>query len=144
MIATALRNPLVLSARLSRLTNNVASGSGFRAFSSKINAVYTLADESAIQNFRKIHSEGKSILYFTANWCPPCKTIKPIYEKLSNEHTDIAFGKVDIDDNAEAAMEFKVSSVPTFILFNGEEKFDTFAGADKNRLETQAAALSEL
>lgn len=110
MIATALRNPqaLALSARLSRLSNNVASGSVYRSFSSKINAVYTLADESAVENFRKIHGEGKSILYFTASWCPPCKVIKPIYEKLSNEHTDIAFGKVDIDDNAEAAMEFKV------------------------------------
>jgi len=99
---------------------------------------------TGVEDFREVHSEGKSILYFTAVWCPPCKMIKPVYEKLSKEYTEIAFGKVDIDDNAEAAMEYKVSQVPTFILFNGKEQVEVFSGADKDRLEQQIAALDEL
>ena len=44
--------------------------------------------------------------------CPPCKQIKPIYEEMSTEHTSVAFGKVDVDDNSEAAQEFEITSVP--------------------------------
>ena len=51
----------------------------------------------------------KSILYFTATWCPPCKAIKPVYEKLAKEYPEVAFGKIDIDDNQETAAEFEVS-----------------------------------
>ena len=73
--------------------------------------------------------------YFTASWCPPCKIISPIYEELSKSHTDIAFGKVDVDQNSDSAGEFDISSVPTFILFKGDEIVERFSGADPNKLE---------
>jgi len=47
--------------------------------------------------------------------------ISPIYEKLSQSHPDVGFGKIDVDDNSDAAMDFNVSVVvlfpKTFIVF---------------------------
>jgi len=102
-------------------------------------SVFNLSDEPAVEKFRKIND--KTVLYFTAKWCPPCKMIAPVYEKLSKEYKDIAFGKIDVDDNNSAAMEFKISSVPTFVLFNGEQQFSTFTGADQSLLEKQLVSL---
>ena len=67
--------------------------------------------------------------------CPPCKAIKPIYEQMSEMHTDVAFGKVDVDDNPESAAKHQISGVPTFIIFKGEEVYNRFTGADPNMLE---------
>ncbi|KAH6612303.1 thioredoxin-like protein [Chaetomium sp. MPI-SDFR-AT-0129] len=58
------------------------------------------------------------ILDFTAVWCPPCKTIKPIFEKLAKEHAGgaLAFASVDVDVATDVARKFDVSAMPTFIF----------------------------
>ena len=104
-------------------------------------SVITLSDQDATEKFRKMNS--KSILYFTATWCPPCKMISPEYEKLSKTHSDVAFGKVDVDDNGDAAMDFEISAVPTFVFFHGDTVVNRFSGADTNALEKQIIALKD-
>lgn len=65
----------------------------------------------------------KTIYYFTAEWCQPCKRTKPIVEELNREQTKALFQIIDVDDNSELAKTFKVQSVPTFILIeDGKEK----------------------
>mmetsp|Transcript_6885 Transcript_6885/g.9859 ORF Transcript_6885/g.9859 Transcript_6885/m.9859 type:complete len:141 (+) Transcript_6885:122-544(+) len=100
-----------------------------------LSSVITLSDEDAVEKFRMLN--GKSILYFTASWCPPCKQIKPIYEDLSDKYKDkVAFGKVDVDENDGAAMDFEIQAVPTFVVFHGETAIHKFSGADPNKLES--------
>ena len=94
--------------------------------------VTTLSDEKAVEKFRLINA--KSVLYFTASWCPPCKQISPIYDKMSDEYPSIAFGKVDVDENSDAALDFEVNAVPTFVVFDGETATAKFSGADPNKL----------
>ena len=55
---------------------------------------------------------------------------------MSTQHTSVAFGKVDIDDNNGSAQEFEISSVPTFILFKEETQVARFSGADVNQLKS--------
>eukprot|EP00532_Pseudo-nitzschia_australis_P008858 CAMPEP_0168177370 /NCGR_PEP_ID=MMETSP0139_2-20121125/8408_1 /TAXON_ID=44445 /ORGANISM="Pseudo-nitzschia australis, Strain 10249 10 AB" /LENGTH=146 /DNA_ID=CAMNT_0008096397 /DNA_START=336 /DNA_END=776 /DNA_ORIENTATION=+ len=104
-------------------------------------SVTNISDLDATEKFTAINA--KSVLYFTAQWCPPCKAIKPFYEELSDKYTDVAFGKIDIDDNQDAAMEYKISSVPTFIFFHGKEKHGQFSGADQAQLESVIKTLGE-
>lgn len=62
------------------------------------------------------------ILDFWADWCGPCKSLKPIYSKLASEITDVKFTMVDTDKNYVLRQIFNIRSVPTLIyLKNGEE-----------------------
>lgn len=75
------------------------------------------------QKFKDIISgDGNKILYFTATWCPPCKKIAPVFEKMSKEFTNTTFVKIDIDDFQDLAQEYRISSVPTFKAFKGTAK----------------------
>jgi len=38
----------------------------------------------------------RSVAYFTASWCPPCRTISPVFATLSGKHVDVKFLKVDV------------------------------------------------
>lgn len=65
----------------------------------------------------------KTVYYFTADWCQPCKKTRPIVEELNREQTTAGFQIIDVDDNKELVNNFGIRSVPTFILFeNGIEK----------------------
>ena len=61
--------------------------------------------------------------------------ISPVYDELSKKYPDVAFGKVDVDDNQDAAMEFQIQAVPPFIFSKGDEAVNKFSGADKGQLE---------
>ena len=64
----------------------------------------------------------KTIYYFTADWCQPCKRTRPIVEELNREQTEAGFQIIDVDDNPELVKSFSIQSVPTFILIdNGKE-----------------------
>ena len=72
----------------------------------------------------KIKKEDISILQFSASWCGPCKVLKPIMEKLSDEFKDKAnFYYADIDENAiNTASAAGARGVPTVVVYKkGEE-----------------------
>lgn len=68
----------------------------------------------------------KTVYYFTAEWCQPCKRTKPIVEELNRDQTTAGFQIIDVDVNPELVKNFGIKSVPTFILFN--------EGIEKNRI----------
>ena len=76
-----------------------------------------LGDSSKFSDI--IKSDTNKILYFTASWCPPCKKIAPVFEKLSGDFAETTFVKIDIDDHRDLAEEYNISSVPTFKAFVG-------------------------
>ena len=62
----------------------------------------------------------KTILYFTASWCGPCKALAPRMEKLASQ---INYRKIDVDSNQDMSMKYGVRNVPSLILVdeNGTE-----------------------
>lgn len=50
---------------------------------------------------------------------------------------------MDVDDNTEAAVEFQISAVPTFVFSQGEATMERLAGADPNKLQQNLAALKD-
>jgi len=62
----------------------------------------------------------KKILYFSATWCGPCKTLGPIMESLSGQ---ISYQKIDVDKDQDQSIKYGVRNIPTLILIeNGEVK----------------------
>jgi thioredoxin 1 len=60
---------------------------------------------------------------------------------MSKTYPKVAFGKVDVDENSDAAVDFEISSVPTFVIFEGETATEKFSGADPAKLEEHVKAL---
>lgn len=59
------------------------------------------------------------IVDFSATWCPPCKQLKPIFEKLAEEFKGrIDFVTVDVDNNPELAQAYGVQSIPMMVFLN--------------------------
>jgi thioredoxin 1 len=78
----------------------------------------------------------KTILYFTADWCQPCKRVRPIVENLNKESFPGIFQVIDVDIEKEMAQNFEIKSVPTFILFNEGKEINRVIGAKtKEELE---------
>lgn len=66
---------------------------------------------------------------FWATWCGPCQMLSPIIEKIAAEYDGkIKVGKINVDEEGELAMAFRVMSIPTLILFKNGEAVDTSVG----------------
>ncbi|KAI0431931.1 thioredoxin-like protein [Xylaria sp. FL1042] len=92
------------------------------------------------------------VVDFFADWCPPCKAIAPIYEKLAAQHAIdgvLAFAKVNVDHVQDAARTHGVTAMPTFLFFkegrqvavNGQKMIQ---GADPRSLGAAAEKLGGL
>ena len=58
----------------------------------------------------------KQLIHFTADWCNPCKKIKPIIESYILGNSDLEYTQVNVDEKPEVTMEYAVRSVPTLIV----------------------------
>ena len=75
------------------------------------------------------------VLYFTADWCNPCKKVKPIVEEM-NKDSITKFQMIDVDLEMELTKKFEISSVPTFILTkDGKEIKRTTGAQSREQLE---------
>ena len=67
-------------------------------------------------NFNQTVEDNDIVLLdFWAEWCGPCKTFGPIFEKVSEQHDDITFGKIDTDEQQALGAAFEVRSIPTIM-----------------------------
>ena len=69
----------------------------------------------------------KNVFYFTADWCQPCKKVKPIVEDMKRE--GFQFQMIDADYEQLLVKQFQVKSIPTFILLEDGKEINRITGA---------------
>lgn len=73
----------------------------------------------------------KTVFYFTAEWCGPCKKTKPVVEDLKKEGFE--FQMIDADYEQLLVERFEIKSIPTFILFENEKEIKRITGAQNKQ-----------
>lgn len=86
---------------------------------------------------RVIKATSPVVVDFYAEWCGPCKMLAPVLEQMERDNDDVAFFKIDIDENPEIAEQFEVMSIPNVGFFKDGALVDRSVGF-KSAEEMQA------
>jgi len=71
----------------------------------------------------------RTVYYFSAPWCGPCKRMGPVFDKVAESLKDnIEVHKIDVDEKHEMAGEFKITSVPTIVVREGDQELHRVSG----------------
>ncbi|MCL4839200.1 MAG: thioredoxin [Thermoanaerobaculia bacterium] len=77
-----------------------------------------------------LQSDVPVLVDFWAPWCGPCKLVAPVLDELAGEMAGkVRIAKVNVDDNQSLAMQFRISSIPSFVLFKNGQVADRMLGA---------------
>jgi len=84
---------------------------------------------SSVELQEKIDNGDKIIVEFWAEWCGPCRMMKPAFEKVAKENTsDVKMYTMNVDTNREIGAALGIRSIPTVKIFNSGQVIETKVG----------------
>ena len=80
-------------------------------------------------NFSEVTGSGVVVVDFYADWCGPCRMMTPVLEEAQAEYAGRAvFAKVNVDDSKSIAINYKIMSIPTLLMFKDGQLSERFTG----------------
>ncbi len=80
-----------------------------------------------VKNLNNLTDE-LTIVDFFATWCGPCKMLAPVLEEIAMDNKDVRILKVDVDEANDLANEYRISAVPTLIMFKNKKVLQVKTG----------------
>jgi thioredoxin len=92
-------------------------------------SVISLEDANQFNKILEISKERLLVLDFYADWCPPCKVLAPILEKIAKDQKDtVAIYKINIDRNRELSNSFRVTGIPHVAFVKNKKNVFSLTG----------------
>ncbi|WP_325062698.1 thioredoxin family protein [Massilibacterium senegalense] len=85
--------------------------------------------------FEQVISEGKTIVVFSADWCPDCVFIRPFMPDVEKKYSEYRFYLVERDENIDLITSLDIFGIPSFIAFENGQEIGRFVNKDR---KTQA------
>jgi len=68
-------------------------------------------------------------------WCPPCKTLAPIFDKFAKLYPNVLFIKIDVDEFASVATQFNITSMPTILFIKNYVELGRVVGPNIQKID---------
>lgn len=96
------------------------------------------------KQLKEIIESGKTILMFSADWCPDCRVIEPILPEIEEKFSNYTFIYVDRDKFIDVCSQYDVFGIPSFIGFNDGDEVGRFVSKDRKSQEEIETFINQL
>ena len=97
-----------------------------------------------IEEFEPLTAKGKTIFFFTADWCGDCSFIKPVMPEIVENHPDTTFVEVDRDEFIDLCGDLSIFGIPSFVAFENGSEIGRFVNKDRKTKEEIESFISTL
>lgn len=104
--------------------------------------IKTLELDDQLYTELSLAGEKLVVVFYSAEWCIPCKRMKPAFESISKKFPEVVFLKLDVDACPETAISQGITAIPTFGFYKNVQKLDLVQGADPITLEQKITQFS--
>ncbi|WP_226670183.1 thioredoxin family protein [Metabacillus litoralis] len=98
----------------------------------------------SLEEYKQIIKEQKTILMFSADWCPDCRIIEPVLPEIEEENAEFTFYYVDRDEFIELCQELDVYGIPSFVAFHEGKEIGRFVNKDRKTKEQIQSFIDEV
>ncbi|MFD1739294.1 thioredoxin family protein [Bacillus salitolerans] len=89
----------------------------------------------SMQQYQEVVQNGKTVLMFSADWCPDCRVIEPILPEVEEAFSDYTFYYVDRDQFIDLCAELEVYGIPSFLAYEKGKEIGRFVSKDRKTKE---------